>query len=99
MHFFILGHIYIEARRAVNAIVHMDQAYEVYKSWSTPRKYKPQEPVLKMRQFLFLMKVTDFATSGICFKFKLISCRFRIDSTYVHSPWFIFRTLSWLILT
>ena len=56
---FTSGYIYIEPRRAANAMVHIDQAYEVYKSWSTPRKYVPNKPILKMRQFLFLMKVNS----------------------------------------
>ncbi|ESO92384.1 hypothetical protein LOTGIDRAFT_233146 [Lottia gigantea] len=50
------GFIYIETRRANNALVHLDQAYEVYQSVSSPRKHKPKEPALKMRQYLFMMK-------------------------------------------
>ncbi|CAG5118523.1 unnamed protein product, partial [Candidula unifasciata] len=48
--------IYAETRRAVNALVHMDQAYAVYQAVSTQRKHPPREPVLKMRQFLFLLR-------------------------------------------
>ena len=32
------GYIYFETRRAVNALVHMDQAYEVYKAFCQPAK-------------------------------------------------------------
>ncbi|XP_041359048.1 radial spoke head 10 homolog B-like isoform X2 [Gigantopelta aegis] len=52
----IKGNFYYETRRAVNALVHMDQAYEVYQTHCTNRKYPPKEPAMKMRQFLFLMK-------------------------------------------
>ncbi|BFY99925.1 hypothetical protein BsWGS_02965 [Bradybaena similaris] len=48
--------IYVETRRAVNALVHMDQAYGIYQTVSTQRKRPPKEPVLKMRQFLLLLK-------------------------------------------
>ncbi|GFS01954.1 radial spoke head 10 homolog B-like [Elysia marginata] len=48
--------IYVETRRATNALVHMDQAYEIYQGISTPRKRLPKEPTLKMRDFLFLLK-------------------------------------------
>ncbi|XP_052066462.1 radial spoke head 10 homolog B-like [Mytilus californianus] len=52
----VQGQFYYETRRATNALVHMDQAYEVYQSISEPRKYAPKEPVLKMRQFLYMLK-------------------------------------------
>ncbi|GFN95169.1 radial spoke head 10 homolog b-like [Plakobranchus ocellatus] len=48
--------IYVETRRAANALVHMDQAYEIYQGISTIRKRPPREPTLKMRDFLFLLK-------------------------------------------
>ncbi|KAK3611960.1 hypothetical protein CHS0354_011618 [Potamilus streckersoni] len=50
------GHFYYETRRAVNALVHLDQSYEIYQSLCTARKYPPQEQALKMRQFLFMIK-------------------------------------------
>ncbi|XP_074640296.1 radial spoke head 10 homolog B-like [Tubulanus polymorphus] len=50
------GHFYYEPRRAVNALVHVDQAYEVYKSLCTPTKRNPNEKTLNMRQFLFMLK-------------------------------------------
>ncbi|KAK3777550.1 hypothetical protein RRG08_021670, partial [Elysia crispata] len=65
--------IYVETRRATNALVHMDQAYEIYQGISTPRKRPPKEPTLKMRDFLFLLKdlnlinqdLTASATIGV----------------------------------
>ncbi|XP_012938646.1 radial spoke head 10 homolog B isoform X2 [Aplysia californica] len=48
--------IYCETRRATNALVHMDQAYEIYQGISTLRKHAPREPMLKMRNFMFLLK-------------------------------------------
>lgn len=52
----VKGHFYTEPRRAVNAVVHWDQGYEIYQSLSTPRKKKPYDPAIKMREFLYLMK-------------------------------------------
>ncbi|XP_013404281.1 radial spoke head 10 homolog B [Lingula anatina] len=50
------GNFYYEQRRAVNALVHMDRAYQVYNSICSPRKHTPHEPSMKMRQFLFMLK-------------------------------------------
>ncbi|CAL1526160.1 unnamed protein product [Lymnaea stagnalis] len=52
----VKGPLYHETRRAVNALVHMDQAYEIYQAICTPRMKPPREPVLKMRSFLHFIK-------------------------------------------
>ena len=54
---FFAGYFYHETRRAVNALVYMDQTYEIFQALCRPRKYPPKEPVFKMREFLFLLKV------------------------------------------
>lgn len=54
----VKGHFYYETRRAINALVHLDQAYDVYQKLALPRKFKPKEPVIKMRQFLHM--INDF---------------------------------------
>ncbi|KAK6188921.1 hypothetical protein SNE40_004999 [Patella caerulea] len=61
----VAGKIYIETRRAVNALVHLDQAYEVYQTVCTARKHLPKEPAIKMRQFLFLMKDLKLINSDL----------------------------------
>ena len=33
-----VGYIYYESRRAVNALVHMDQSYEIFKAFCKPQK-------------------------------------------------------------
>ena len=53
----LAGYFYHETRRAVNALVYMDQTYEIFQALCKPRKYAPKEPVFKMREFLFLLKV------------------------------------------
>ena len=76
---FCPGYIYIEPRRSGNALVHMEQAYDVYKSWSSERKYAPHESVLKMRQFLYLIKVSlPEPRTGICLK-KISSSNIVLD--------------------
>nr|KAG5709598.1 hypothetical protein BaRGS_001648 [Batillaria attramentaria] len=52
----VKGYFYHETRRAVNALVYMDQTYEIYQALCKPRRYAPKEPVFKMREFLFLLK-------------------------------------------
>ncbi|XP_059162834.1 radial spoke head 10 homolog B-like [Physella acuta] len=52
----VKGPLYKEIRRATNALVHMDQAYEIYQAICTPAKKPPKENVLKMRSFLFFLK-------------------------------------------
>ncbi|CAH1773311.1 unnamed protein product, partial [Owenia fusiformis] len=52
----VKGYIYGETRRAVNALVHMDQAYEVYKALLSKRKVTPYDPTMRMREFLYMVK-------------------------------------------
>ncbi|KAL8580369.1 hypothetical protein ACOMHN_037468 [Nucella lapillus] len=52
----VKGYFFYETRRAVNALVYMDQTYEIFQNLCRPRKYAPKEPVFKMREFLFLLK-------------------------------------------
>lgn len=52
----VKGYFYYETRRAVNALVYMDQTYEIFQALCKARKNEPKEPVFKMREFLFLLK-------------------------------------------
>nr|KAI8728850.1 radial spoke head 10-like protein B2-like; partial [Biomphalaria glabrata] len=52
----VKGPLFQETRRAINALVHMDQSYQIYRVICTPRKKPPKEPVIKMRAFMFFMK-------------------------------------------
>ncbi|OWF43641.1 radial spoke head 10 homolog B-like [Mizuhopecten yessoensis] len=52
----VQGHFYHESRRSVNALVHLDQSYEVYQAVCSPRKLVPKDSSMKMRQFLYMMK-------------------------------------------
>ncbi|XP_046357024.1 radial spoke head 10 homolog B-like [Haliotis rufescens] len=61
----VKGNIYYETRRSVNALVHMDQAYEVYQSVCKHRVAKPKEPALKMRQFLFMTQDLKLINSDL----------------------------------
>ena len=54
----VKGFIYSELRRAVNALVHTDQTFEVFQQLCYPfAKSALGEKSFKMRDFLILMKV------------------------------------------
>ena len=55
----VKGFIYSELRRAVNALVHTDQTFEVFQQLCYPfAKSALGEKSFKMRDFLILMKVS-----------------------------------------
>ncbi|ELU11324.1 hypothetical protein CAPTEDRAFT_180366 [Capitella teleta] len=59
------GFIYRETRRAVNALVHMDQAYEIYKQFCMARKTECKELSMKMRELLFMIKDVKLINSDL----------------------------------
>lgn len=67
----VKGYIYTETRRSVNVTVHLDQVYEVYKSLCQPRKRYPHEPVLRMREFLHMLKSLRLVNSDLTPKLVL----------------------------
>ncbi|XP_076440634.1 radial spoke head 10 homolog B-like isoform X2 [Babylonia areolata] len=61
----VKGYFYYETRRAVNALVYMDQTYEIFQNLCKPRKYAPKEPAFRMREFLFLLKDLKLINSDL----------------------------------
>ncbi|XP_052776085.1 radial spoke head 10 homolog B-like isoform X2 [Mya arenaria] len=52
----VKGHFYYEQRRAGNALVYLDQTYEIFTSICTHRSQPPNDAAFKMREFLYMIK-------------------------------------------
>ena len=64
----VKGYIYTEARRAVNALVHLDKTYDVYQSCHASGEPPAVAPNFTMRQLLLLLKDLNLVNNDLSAK-------------------------------